>query len=225
VVEEGSGRELKIVENTRRGSQSSGTVNVTAPLIKMLDGVATAFGLSLQTDISGRTKREQYVAALNSIAKFFDQIECFREGMLFFELASAIGDRNAGVRRHPLLDSDIPAVTRADSSRTWHARANVTLALEALIAAGESISEAAAKMANANQSMKHLAGAKSETLKTALLGWRKEFRQGRVRNSEASALFSAGRDLIETRKGDIVELRAIAQNRLQAAKRVFSPRA
>ena len=205
--------------------ETSDTVNVREPLIKMLEEVATAFGPSLQTDISARIKREQYVAALTSIAKFFDQIECFDHGMLFFELASAIGDRNAGVRRHPLLDSDIPKVTRADSSRIWRARANVTLALEALITAGDLISEAAAKIANANQSIKHLAGAKSETLKTALLGWRKEFRQGRVRNFEASELFGVGRNLIETRKGDIVKLRAIARNQLQAAKRVFSPRA
>jgi hypothetical protein len=203
--------------------ETSDTVNVREPLIKMLEEVATAFGPSLQTDISARIKREQYVAALTSIAKFFDQIECFGHGMLFFELASAIGDRNAGVRRHPLLDSDIPAATRADSSRTWRARANVTVALEALIAAGDSMTEAITKIVNANQSMKSLAGAKSETLETALRGWRKEFRQRRVKNFEASELFDAGRHLIELHKGDIAELRAIARNQLHAARRVFSP--
>jgi hypothetical protein len=192
-------------------------------LVKMLKGVEAAFGTDLQPNLSYQEKREQYVMALISIATFFKEIDCPLHNSLFWELASAIGDRNTGVQYHPLLDADIPAVTRSDSSPTWRARAQAALALEALIAAGDSPAEAAAKIVSKNSGLKALAGAKSESLTNTLLNWRKEFRQNRVKNFEAAELFQAGQELIKAHTEDATELRDLSREWLLAAKRVFSP--
>ena len=209
-------------------TEGSDSINVREPLIKMLKGIQAAFDSALPPKgmREWQKRREEYATALISFAKFWDEIGCYREGMLFFELASALEDRNAGVR-HPLLDAEVPKVTRPpDPSQIWRARANVIVALEALIATGVSHRDAIGKIATTNQrGLKGLAGAKSETLESALENWRKQFRKKRgVRNAEANELFEVGFALIEKRKGNTAELHAISRNRLRAARRVFSPR-
>jgi hypothetical protein len=186
-------------------------------LEKMLQDVVATFGQTMEP-ASWASKREQYAAALIVLAKFFDGIGRHGEGRLFFELASALADRNKGVT-HPLLDADLPEeVARApDPSRIWRARANAVLALEALIATGESPAAAAAKIATANESLSFLAGAKAGPMKNTLLNWRKQFRKKGVKIFEATELFEAGRDLIEARKGNTAELHAIFRDQVLRA--------
>jgi hypothetical protein len=197
---------------------------------EMLERLVIAFDPTLPADLPPWfARREQLSAALYLLATLFNKIErrgtqLRGAGRHLNELASALVDRNSGTHEHPLLDADRPPVTRADPSRTWRARAQVVLALEALIAAGESESDAAAKIARSNPSIKKgLAGAKSGELKATLVNWRGEFRKKRVKNFEAGELFKAGLKFMERHKADAIRLRELSKDWLLAAKRVFSP--
>jgi len=112
---------------------------------------------------------------------------------------------------------------RPDPSEIWRARANGVLAIEAYIASGQRLSDVLTEFSTRHHSIRSLTGARSKNLRRTLSGWRKEFRLDRIKNSEASDLFAIGRDLINARRGDTAALREFARNRLQRARRVFSP--
>ena len=86
------------------------------------------------------------------------------------------------------------------------------------IAFGRRPSDVLKEIATKHPSIRNLAGAKAGNLRGTLSGWRKEFRQNRVKNSEASDLFAIGRDLIESRREDAAALREIARHRLPSGK-------
>src|SRR5262249_52687075 len=113
---------------------------------------------------------------------------------------------------------------RPDPSQKWRARANIVLAIEAQIASGRKPSDVLAEISTKHPSIMKLAGAKAKgILRNTLSGWRKEFRQNRIMNSQAPKFFAVGRQLIEARKNDVPGWRSIARNLLQAPKQVFSP--
>src|SRR5262249_4196873 len=138
-------------------------------------------------------ERERYAAALSVIAQYFSSIVGQQFGDRFFELASAIADLNLGTVRSLLRP--VRAESRApDPSHFWRARARVALALEALLRSGLSRYDAFAKIRGHHSSIANLPGlkAKHSKLQTTIFGWRSEFKAKRVRNFEASELFSEG---------------------------------
>jgi len=178
----------------KRDSANQST-DVTGSVIEMLEGVHRAFHQEPNAASDVERERERYAAALISVAKFFDQIECYKEGARFFELSSAIADLNAGVRL--ALLTPVNTETRPpDTSSEWRAKASVVVAAEALIACGGQLKQVLVEI--------------SKDLKVptnTLANWRKEFRQDRIGNAQARDLFVAGRDLIEAIKGDPTHLR------------------
>jgi hypothetical protein len=181
-----------------------------------------AFDQEKQLPPSVENRRERLSAGLRVVAKFVASLVGPKYADPFDELASVQVDLNAGA----LPELAVPAnygTRRPDPSQTWRARANVVLAIEALIASGQRPSNILAEISTRHPSIMNLAGPKAGNLRVTLSGWRKEFRQNRIKNSEASDLFAIGRKLIEARRGDAAALREIARGRLRAAKRVFSP--
>lgn len=138
-------------------------------------------------------ERERYASVLISVAQFFTTLAGRPVGDRFFELASALADLNTGTVA-PLLSPVPPGNRPADPSRLWRARARAAVGLEALIRTGLHHTDAAAEIARTFPDLGKLAGAKarSSKLATTLLGWRKEFTAGRVKNFEANQLFSEG---------------------------------
>lgn len=161
-------------------------------------------------------------AGLRVVAKFLSALVDPRYVDQFDELASVLVDLNAGSWPQLVVPANL-GTRRPDPSQEWRARANVVLAIEALIASGRRPSDVLVEMSTKHHSITNLAGAKAGNLRDVLSGWRKEFRQKRIKNFEASELFAVGSDLIKARKDDVAALREIARSRLQAAKRVFSP--
>jgi hypothetical protein len=186
-------------------------------------GLHTAFDQEPNASPSVENRRERLSAGLRAVAIFIEKLVGPKYADPLDELASVLADLNVGAWPELVVPANY-GTRRPDPSQLWRARANVVLAIEAYIASGRRLSDVLTKFSTRYNSIKSLAGPKAGNLRGTLSGWRKEFRrQNRVKNSEASELFAIGRDLIESRKGDPAELRAIARNRLQAARRVFSP--
>src|SRR3984893_6649117 len=143
-------------------------------------------------------ERERYAAALMEVAQYFTSLEGRPLGQRFFELGSAIADLNSGIVRS-LLRPERANNRRADDSQLWRARAHVSLGLEALLRSGLTRNEAGAKLTSDFPGIAKLASAnaKNSKLQTIVFGWRKQLRQARVKNFEASELFSEGMRKIE----------------------------
>jgi hypothetical protein len=141
-------------------------------------------------------ERERYTPSLIAVGQFFCALGDRRLGDRFFELASAISDLNAGTL-HPFLQPARTDCRRADPSQLWRARARTVLALEAMVRSGVGRKAAAVRLAR-NASVAKLAGAKAKTssLQTTILGWRKGLLAGRIKNFEARELLLAGREII-----------------------------
>src|SRR5262249_15876376 len=134
-----------------------------------------------------------------------------------------LADLNAGAWPELAVPSNY-GTRRPDSSQVWRARALFTLAIQAHIATGRRPTDVLTEYSTRHQkSIKRLAGAKAGNPRSTLSGWRKEFRQNRVKNSEASDLFAIGCEFIKAARGDNAVLSDFAQNCLLKATRVFSP--
>jgi hypothetical protein len=173
-------------------------------------------------------ERERYTAALMEVAQYFTSLEGRPLGQRFFELGSAIADLNSGIVR-PLLRPERADNRRADNSQLWRARAHVSLGLEALLRSGLTRNEAAARLASDFPGIAKLASAnaKNSKLETIVFGWRKQLRQARVKNFEASELFSEGMTKIEVIADKPHRLRQFSVQQLTEATTVYevlSPR-
>jgi hypothetical protein len=133
----------------------------------------------------------------------------------FFEPASAIGDLNKGIVR-PLMEPPPPG-NRADPSDRWRARARVAVALDARMRSEPSQADAAGKISREYPDLVALAGKNAGDFVTTIIGWRNEFRAGRIKNFEAEALFAFGMERIGELAGDIDGLKALADEQLRAA--------
>lgn len=167
-------------------------------------------------------ERERYAAALMGIGQYFTSLEGRPLGQRFFELGSAMADLNSGIV-HPLLRQERADNRRADNSQLWRARAHVSLGLEALLRSGLTRTEAAAKLAGDFPGIAKLAGAKAKNskLQTIVFGWRKQLRQARVKNFEASELFSEGMRRIELVADKPHRLRQFSVQQLTEATAVY----
>jgi hypothetical protein len=173
-------------------------------------------------------ERERYAAALMGVAQYFTSLEGRPLGQRFFELGSAIADLNSGIVR-PLLRPERADNRRADNSQLWRARAHVSLGLEALLRSGLTRNEAAAKLTSDFPGIAKLASAnaRNSKLQTIFFGWRKQLRQARVKNFEASELFSEGMRKIEVIADKPHRLRQFSVQQLTEATTVYevlSPR-
>jgi hypothetical protein len=174
------------------------------------------------------SERERYAAALIGVARYFTSLEGRPLGQRFFELGSAMADLNFGIVR-PLLRPERADNRRADNSQLWRARAHVSLGLEALLRSGLTRNEAAAILTSDFPGIAKLASAnaKNSKLPTIVFGWRKQLRQVRVKNYEASELFSEGMRKIEVIADKAHRLRQFSAQQLTEATTVYevlSPR-
>jgi hypothetical protein len=191
-------------------------------LVELANNLRVAFDQEPQLPPSIENRRERLSAGLMLVAKFLLTIVGPRYADQFYELASVLADLNAGAWPELVVPANLET-RRPDPSQKWCARANVVLAIEALIASGRRPSDVLGEISTKHPSIMNLAGAKAGNLRSTLSGWRKEFRQKRIKNFDASELFALGCELIEDHKRDAAYLRKFARGRLQAAKRVFSP--
>src|SRR5262249_13410845 len=141
--------------------------------------------------------RECLANALVNVGQFFTTLAGRLIGDRFFELGSALADLNIGTVS-PLLAPVSIGNRPADPSQLWRARARAALALEAFIRAGLSHDDATAEIRRAFPRIRELAGARAKRsgLSAILSRWRKEFRARRIKNFEATELFSAGLERI-----------------------------
>jgi hypothetical protein len=193
---------------------------------KLCQDIRKAFSQESDAPPTPGNERERYAAALVIIGQYFVSVAGKPLGGRFFELGSAIADLNVGTV-HPLLRPARAAYRPPDHSQLWRARAHVVLGLEACLRSGLNQEEAAAKIARQLPSIAKLAGmkAKDSTVQTIVVGWRKEFKAGRVKNFEASEVFAEGMNRIEELKSS-QDLREFATRQVaEPAKflRVLSP--
>ena len=191
-------------------------------MVDLANNLRVTFDQEPQEPPSIQNRRERLSAGLMLVAKFLLTIVGPRYADQFYELASVLADLNAGAWPELVVPANF-GTRRPDPSQKWCARANVVLAIEALIASGRRPSDVLGEISTKHHSIMNLAGPKAGNLRNTLSGWRKEFRQKRIKNFDASELFALGCDLIEDHKRDAAYLRKFARGRLQAAKRVFSP--
>jgi hypothetical protein len=184
--------------------------------------VTQAFAQEANASRTPFYERERYATALMAIGQYFTSLGGRPLGQRFFELGSAMADLNSGIE-HPLLRSERADNRRADSSQLWRARAHVSLGLEALLRSGLTRTEAAAKLANGFPGITKLASAKAKNSEphTIVFGWRKQLRQSRVKNFEASELFSEGMRRIEVIADRAHRLREFAAQQFSEATAVY----
>jgi hypothetical protein len=192
-------------------------------LVKLERGLHTAFDQEPTAPPSVEHKRERLSAGVRLVAHFIAQRFGLKYAEPFDELASVLADLNAGAWPELAVPCNF-GTRRPDSSQVWRARALFILAIEARIASGRRPTDVLTDCSTRHQkSIKRLAGAKARNPRSTLSGWRKEFRQNRVKNSEASDLFAIGRECIEARRGNNAALSDFERNCMQQATRVFSP--
>jgi hypothetical protein len=206
----------------RHGNDLRITIATLERMVALANELRVAFDQEPQLPPSVENRRERLSAGVRLIAKFVLTLVGPKYADPFDELASVLADLNAGAWPELVVPANY-GTRRPDPSQVWRARANVVLAIEAYIASGRPLSEVLTEFSTRHHSIRSLTGAKSKNLRSTLSGWRKDFRRGRIKNSEASDLFAIGRDLIDARRGDTAALREFARNRLQRARRVFSP--
>jgi hypothetical protein len=206
----------------RHGDDRRITIATLERMVDLGNELRVAFDQEPQLPPSVENRRDRLSAGVRVVAKFVQTLIGPKYADPFDELASVLADLNAGAWPELVVPANY-GTRRSDPSQIWRARANVVLAIKAYIASGRRLSDVLTEFSTRHHSIKSLAGAKSGNLRGTLSGWRKEFRQGRIKNSEASDLFAIGRELIEARRGDDATLREFARNRLQRARRVFSP--
>jgi hypothetical protein len=214
-------REVQRVANNIEDDRHR-TNAILEQFVKLGRDLHTAFDQEPNASLSVENKRERLSAGLRVVAIFIEKLVGTKYADPFDEMASVFADLNAGASPELAVPANY-GTRRPDSSQVWRARANVILAIEALIASGERPTDVLSEISTSHQSIKRLAGAKAGNLRGTLSGWRKQFRQNRVKNSEASDLFAIGREVIEARRGNAAALRHFAQNCLLRATRVFSP--
>jgi hypothetical protein len=202
--------------------QMTPAVDMSGPLNDLVSGVRKAF--DQESDLrSTENDRDRYAAALIVIGKFISNFAGRAYGNRFFELGSAIADLNTGAL-HPLLALPKQA-GRPMPSQIWRGRANVALALCALVGCKMRPSEAATDIIRKFPKVANLASPRtrlsvnSDSLKKIMLEWRKSFSAGRISNDEAVELFAVGLELIDSLRGNVPALRKVAQERGQAAER------
>ena len=197
-------------------------------VVDLVNDLRIAFDQEPQLPPSVENRRERLSAGIRVVAKFVGALVGLgpKYADPFDELASVLTDLNAGVRPELVVPANY-MTRRPDPSQVWRARAHVVrrsaLPSKRSLLLGGGHPMCSRKLRQNIPASGTWPGPRPGRLHGTLSGWRKEFRQNRVQNSEASDLFAIGGELIESRKGDRAALREIARLCLRRAKRVFSP--
>jgi hypothetical protein len=199
-------------------------VDVTAPLLELLRGIAFAFEQKSGGPHTPQSKQEQYAAALAAIGHFLLKIDPAHADD-FFELSDAFADLSIGSR--PMILRPKKGRSAPNSTQIERAKANIAFALDALISLGETPEKAAKTLLAKFPHIKDLAGPKSHGPKydwhKTILEWRKTLSApSRKKNDLAAEIFSAGHDVIDflIKAGRRTELEARALGRAKHAERV-----
>lgn len=199
----------------------------TLATASLFDWLAQAFGKAPSTI---EQERKCYELALLGVAHFIKDMTGNKEhATKLVELASALSDLGAGTVR-PLL---LPVQTKTrppDGSDIWRVRANVALAIVALVHAGEPRKVAADWAARKFPDLKKLANETRRTrgLSDSIVCWYDSFRRGKVKNVEAANIFNDDsiQDLARLTVS-IDEARSVASHLLgkatENARRIFPP--
>jgi hypothetical protein len=167
-------------------------MNSTALLHEKLSRLRSNLDTAFAPTQNG-VERHRYMLALIAIASFFDGIsELDNHAIRFAELAVALGDLDHGTI-HSLLRAERIANRTPDSTQKWIGRAHVAISVEALILGGQTRENAAKQIAAQYPSIFALATRKAKNLRSAVLGWHREFDRGRVKNDLAKNIFDIGR--------------------------------
>jgi hypothetical protein len=163
--------------------------NLVVAYNRLLDEVRHAFDAAGQ-DNGPTQARYRYILGLLAVAKFLENTGAPRHYCdTFAELGTALSDLDQGTV-NPVLWHANTGTRPPDASKMWRDRACVCIGLNVIVATGKTRSEAAEYLAK--KYGKRLAGLmtrKSSSLVSAILSWDDEFKQGRVKNREAGAVY------------------------------------
>jgi len=151
-------------------------------------------------DGSGRVegRREYYVFVLRAVAEHISRVRPpgYKAHIKqLYELALALEDLDRGIVDPLLKPSPVRGKKPANASSVWERRGRIALGVEALISTGINRKQAAKKAARDFPAIRKLAGiepVKPRSTETMILSWYDHFKQGKVRNSQAFALFHHG---------------------------------
>jgi hypothetical protein len=201
---------------------------------KLIEGVQMAFDRDADAPQTAENMLIRLAEALHPVAEFVNELPVLGPVYAnhFNELASALKDWREG--RLPDL-FDIQTKRKATiSSLQSRARANVVLAVEALMRSGTSFTDKHRSIKTENDAAKEIirefeqlekalgsASARENTeFSSVIANWRTEFsRRARSQNDEAMELLEVGRDYIVHLGGDCVALHKFARQRALAADR------
>jgi len=151
-------------------------------------------------------ERARYIHALHAIAKFLQETTKFHNfSRQFYHLAIALDDLNRGVVDSLLKPSGTGGVNPGGDTRTWCARAKISLGIHALVLAGLNRKEAAKEAATKFPDIGKLATFERENpsaTEIKILNWYDEFRKygekSRIKNMVARGIFENGQQLVES---------------------------
>jgi hypothetical protein len=191
---------------------------VLEAFVKLHQDLTKTLGQNPTLPLTIEQERALYASVLMNVAQFVaTTIDGRIANTYLFELASALGDLDRGIVR-PLLKPSPLRNRPPDPSNRWRARSRVALALDALMRSGLDRTKAANKIAR-DKKLRALAGKRARKFPATIIGWRNEFRAGRVDDFEATVLFAEGVRLISEMEaaGDFEALKKFAADQLRDA--------
>jgi hypothetical protein len=174
-------------------------------LARLGDDLERAFNSDPERD-SPEYQRARYIHALNAIAKFLQETTNAQNlPRQFYHLAIALDDLNRGVVDSLLKPSGTGGVNPGGDTRTWRARAKISLGIHALVLAGLNRKKAAKEASTKFPDIGRLATFERENpsaTEIKILNWYDEFRKygekSRIKNMVARGIFENGQQLVES---------------------------
>jgi hypothetical protein len=165
------------------------------------------------------TLQSQYMIALVSVAKFLRRCGVGDDiARKFVELADAIG----GLRNGVVTDPVRPAIAGGrgpDLHTIWALRADVCIALECFVRAGQGRDDAAGEIAERYPVFERLKRNARSSLKSSILSWRKHINKADV--PDGDQILAHEREFLEARHslpGE--EIRAVGEDLLRQAAQI-----
>jgi hypothetical protein len=165
------------------------------------------------------TLQSGYVVALLNVAKFLERAGVESDiARKFVELADAIGGLPNGVVTDPVRPA-IAGGRGPDGHVLWGLRADVCIALECFVRAGQSREKAVEEIAKKYPAFERLKRNPGATLKGSILSWRKHISKADV--PAADQILAHEREFLEVRRSlSHKEMRAVGEELLRQAARI-----
>jgi hypothetical protein len=203
-------------------SEKQEPVDVTTILLEFFHGVDTAFEEKSGEPVTLQAEQAKLAAFLAVAGRFLSKTDPPHAEYLFV-WSDILDDLRMGIR-HPLLRTQRRR-SPSNPTQVERAKANVAIALDALIALGERPENAARAILVQFPRIKSLAGPKSHrpgrNWHSTILEWRKTLSApSRKKNDLAAETFAIGRELIKKfiEEGRQAELKARALGRAKYAE-------